>query len=181
LAASVGLVERVQLSGALVYRDGGSPGAWSVDQARVDVRVQLLRARPRFPVAISLGTGYQADAMFDHALTGLVAASAYLGRVSLTLDVRAAHYFAAGRDALDVFVTAGALVRVAMLRLGAEYVGEELESDDTDGSTGGRHYFGPTAVLFLLADRLRLNVTGGAVLLHGEVGPLVRGALAYRF
>jgi hypothetical protein len=118
-------------------------------------------------------------------LTVSILTTAYLGRVNLTFDLRGAHYFAAGRDAVDIFVTAGALVRATQwLRVGAEYVGEELEGvlgTDADDSLGGRHYAGPTAVVYLARGRLRLNATGGAVLTRGQIGPLARGSLSYLF
>jgi hypothetical protein len=184
LSAAVGVIDRVQLQGTFAFGDDPVNGP-GFNQARIDVLTQLLKPRPRFPVAIAAGVGYQADAVYDHALTGVVVTSAWLGPVHLTLDVRAAHYFAPGRDPVDVFVTAGALVRATgWLRVGAEYVGEELEGvsgDDHDASPGGRHYVGPTAVLFLAGGRLRVNATGGAVLSRGQAGPLARGSLAWLF
>ncbi len=184
VGAAAGLLPRVELDGAFAYR-ADSANNLGFTQARLDLRVQLLTPRRRFPVAIAAGAGYQADALFDHAITGVVAASAYLGRVQLTANVRLAHYFASGRDPLDVFVTAGALVRAtSWLRVGGEYVGEELEGLDgaeRDDAVGGRHYVGPTAVIFLARSRLRLNATGGAVFVPGQAGALVRGSLAYLF
>jgi hypothetical protein len=184
LSGAVGLVDRVQLQGSLIAADDPTNG-FGFNQAQLNLQVEVLRARPRFPVAISAGVGYQVDAVYDHAVTGLIAASAYLGRLNLVIDVRAAHYFAAGRDPVDLFVTTGALVRATRwLRVGAEYVGEELEGvtgEDGDNSPGGRHYVGPTAVVQLLSGKLRLNATGGAVISRGQAGPLVRGGLAYLF
>jgi hypothetical protein len=184
VSGAVGIVDRVEIDGAFLFGDDPTNG-FGFNQARVDLRVQVLEARPRFPVAVSLGAGYQADALLDNAVTGVAAATAYLGRVNLTLNVRAAHYFHAGRDPVDVFVTAGALVRATnWLRLGAEYVGEELEgavSDDADHSPGGRHYVGPTAALFFAGAHLRINATSGAVITQGRAGPLIRGSLAYVF
>jgi hypothetical protein len=184
LAGSVGIVDRLQLTGTFAFSDDPTNGA-GFNQARVDLQVELLAPRPRFPVAVSLAAGYQADAVYDQAVTAALLTTARWGRLNLTLDVRAAHYFAAGRDPLDVFVTAGALVRAtSWLLVGAEYVGEELEGvdgEDRDDSAGGRHYVGPTAALYFLGGRLRLNATGGAVMLRGQAGPLARGSLSYRF
>ena len=183
VGAAVGLLPRVELDGAFAF-SADSANNLGFTQARVDLRVQLLKPHRRFPVAISAGAGYQADALFDHAVTGVVVASAYLGRVQLTANLRLAHYFGGGRDPVDVFVTAGALVRATpWLRVGAEYVGEELEgagSVERDDAVGGRHYVGPTAVLSLRS-HVRLNVTSGAVFVPGQVGALVRGSLAYLF
>jgi hypothetical protein len=184
IAGTVGIVDRVQLGGTFVYGDDPTNGS-GFNQARVDLQVEAIKPRLRFPVAVSIAAGYQADALYDSAVTGAILTTAYLGRVNLTFDLRGAHYFAAGRDALDLFVTAGALVRAtSWLRVGAEYVGEELEgvaSGDDDASPGGRHYVGPTAALYFAHDRLRVNATGGAVLVRGQSGPLARGSLSYRF
>jgi len=181
ISGAAGLAPRVELDGAFLFGDDPTTG-FGFNQARIDLRVQLLKPRPRLPVAISVGAGYQADALIQHALTGVVTTTASLGRVQLTVNLRLAHYFHDGRDPLDVFVTAGALARVtSWLRLGAEYVGEELESGDHDNSVGGRHYVGPTTALFFASDRVRINATAGAVIVPGQAGALVRGSLAYLF
>lgn len=182
LAGAVGVGRGLELDGAFLY--AGDPGnGYRFDQARLGARVELLRPRARLPIAIALGGGYQADALADHAAIATLDASCVLGRLNLTVNVRAAHYFAAGRDPIDLFVTAGAMVRTTRwLRLGLEYVGEELEAlvaDDGDHAPAGRHYVGPTAALFFAGGHLRLNATGGAVVTPGQLGPLVRGALAW--
>jgi hypothetical protein len=179
VGAAVGVYQRVELDGNFQFGDDPTNG-FAFNQARIDVRVQVLRPLARFPVAISIGAGYQADALLQNAVTGVVALTATLGRFDLTLNVRGAHYFHPGRDPIDIFITAGALVRAtAWLRLGAEYVGEELEGDDQDG--GGRHYAGPTAVLLFLHQKLRVSATGGAVVDNHQVGPLARASIGYRF
>jgi hypothetical protein len=184
MTGAIGVVDRVQIQGTLVASDDPTNG-FHFNQGHVDAMVQLLQPRRRFPVAISVGAGYQLDAVYDSAVTGVVAVTADFGRLDLVANLRAAHYFAAGRDPIDLFVTAGALVRATRwLRVGAEYVGEDLEGiggDDRDNSLGGRHYVGPTAVVQLMHGRLRLNATGGAVLADGRAGALARGGLAYLF
>jgi hypothetical protein len=184
MTGAVGIVDRLQLQGTLVASDDPTNG-FHFNEGHVDAMVQLLKPRRRFPVAISVGAGYQIDAVYDSAITGVVAISADFGRVNVVADLRAAHYFAPGRDPIDVFITAGALVRATRwLRVGAEYVGEELEGvdgADRDNSPGGRHYVGPTAVVQLLHGRLRLNATGGVVLVQDRAGALARGGLAYLF
>jgi hypothetical protein len=184
IAGYAGLAPRVELDGSFIFGDDPTTG-FGFNQARLDLRVALLRHRSLFPVAISAAVGYQADALVNHALTGSVMATADLGRVQLTVNLRFAHYFAPGRDPIDIFVTAGALVRVTTwLRLGAEYVGEDLEGvdgDDSDNAPGGRHYVGPTVVGYFAHHRLRVNATGGAVLVAGQAGALARGSVAYVF
>lgn len=182
LGAAVGLTRRIELDGTMLY--GGDVGnGYRVDDARVEGRVLLVRPTAGAPVAVSLGGGYQSDVLLEHAATMSLAAAANLGRLNLTVNVRAAHYFHAGRDPVDLFVTAGAMVRATrVLRIGVEYVGEELEAlvaGDDDGAPAGRHYVGPTAALFLLRGHLRVSATGGALLTPGQQGPLVRAALAW--
>jgi hypothetical protein len=162
--------DRVQIDGAFILGDDGLV----FNRVRVDVRVQLFRWRQ---LIISAGAGYQSDDRLERAVTGVIVAGAVLGRLDLSLAVRGAHYFQPGRDPLDLFVTADALIRAnRWLRVGAEYVGEELEADDSDGAVGGRHYFGPTAALQLR--RVRLSVTGGAVVTQAQAGPLARASFA---
>jgi hypothetical protein len=176
LASGVGITNWLSFDGALQFAD--NPGqTFGFSQARLDLRARVLK---RGPIAVSLGVGYQADELLQNAVTAVAAFSAVFGRFDLTANVRAAHYFHPGRDPIDIYVTAGALVRATRwLHAGVEYVGEDLESDDADG--GGRHYIGPTAVVRGLGGRIRVNATGGAVFMRGQVGPLARGSIAYLF
>lgn len=182
LTGAVGIARRIELDGTIFYA-GDVGNGYRIDDTRVEARVSLLTRSARMPLAVSFGGGYQADALLEHAATASLDASAIFGRVNLTLNVRAAHYFHAGRDPVDLFVTAGAMVRVTRLvRLGVEYVGEELESlvaSDGDNAPAGRHYVGPTAALFLAHGHLRVSATGGALLTPGQQGPLARAALAW--
>jgi hypothetical protein len=184
LYAGVGITDWLEMSGALQFADNLGQN-FGFSQARVDLRARLLRPRGKVPIAISLGLGYQADTLLENALTATFAISAYLGRVDLTLNVRAAHYFHAGRDPVDFFVTFGALVRTTRwLHLGVEYVGEEIEAvfgDDEDVGGYGRHYLGPTAALRFWDNRIRVNATVGCVFMKQGDGALARGSLAYLF
>jgi hypothetical protein len=98
------------------------------------------------------------------------------------MAVHAEHLFAPGRDPLDLYAVLGVSVRVnRFLRLGAEYVGQDLEAladDDGDAEGGPRHYVGPDVALSLRKNHLLL--TGGvAVELAGTPGVLARAALDY--
>jgi len=79
-------------------------------------------------------------------------------RVRLAATVHGEHVFATGRDPLDIMVQAGASVQiVGGFRLGAEYVGQDLEESFDPGAEGGaRHFAGPVASLQLLRDRLSI-------------------------
>jgi hypothetical protein len=195
LGYAVGITNWLEASGGLQFADNLGQN-FGFSQARVDFRARPLAPRLRVPLALSIGVGYQADALLHHAITAVVAFSAYLGRFNLTLNLRGAHYFAPGRDPVDIFVTFGALVRAThWLHAGLEYVGEELEAafdeEEADVGGAGRHYLGPTAVLRFWENRIRVNVTVGAVFMSHrdfrgaepilDVGPLARASMAYLF
>ncbi len=184
LYAGIGITNWLEMSGQMQFADTLGQN-FGFSQAKVDLRARVLRPRSRVPIAISFGLGYQADALLENALTATGAISAYLGPVDLTLNVRLVHYFHAGRDPVDYFVTFGAMVRTTRwLHLGVEYVGEELEAlfgADEDVGGFGRHYIGPTAALRFWDNKIRVNVTVGAVLMQNDYGAQARASLAYLF
>jgi hypothetical protein len=94
----------------------------------------------------------------DSGAWAQVAFSQDIDRVRLAATMHVEHVFAEGRDPLDVMVQAGASCRVAGgFRLGAEYVGQDLEESINPGAEGGvRHFIGPTASLQVVRDRLSL-------------------------
>jgi hypothetical protein len=104
-------------------------------------------------------------------------------RVRIGTTVHAEHVFAPGRDDLDVVVQLSATYRVAgTLRLGAEYVGRDLEELVADGAdAGAKHYMGPIASMQFL--RNRLTLVAGPALGLTDFGPSVLGrfALSYGF
>ncbi len=185
LTGAVGLTERMELAGTLLAAQTPSQ-TFGFGEGRIELRMRVLDWRSWLPIAITIGGGYQADGNFQSAVEGVVAVTGEYGRFSATVNLRALHYFHDGRDPIDVYVTAAASVRVARwLRLGAEYVGEEIEQNDVDG--GGRHYVGPSAAVFLDGGHVRLNATVGAVvaelpLANGtNAGAMARGSVAYVF
>ncbi len=100
------------------------------------------------------------------------------GRVRIGSTVHAEHVFAPGRDDLDVVVQLSASYRVARsFRLGAEYVGRDLEELVADGAdAGAKHYIGPTASVDLLRERVTL--VAGPALGLSDFGPSVLGRVA---
>jgi hypothetical protein len=102
-------------------------------------------------------------------------------RVRLAATLHGEHVFADGRDPLDIMVQAGASVRVVGgFRLGAEYVGQDLEESIDPGAEGGaRHFAGPTASLQILRDRLSI-VAGPSFGLNGR-SPEVLGKAGASF
>ncbi len=70
------------------------------------------------------------------------------------------HVFAPGRDAMDYIGMLGASTRVApALRVGAEYVGQDLEEISASGAEGGaRMGAGPSVALDLYQSRFQITV-----------------------
>jgi len=119
----------------------------------------------------------------DSGAWAQVAFSQDFSRLRLAATIHAEHVFSAGRDPLDVMVQAGASCRViGGFRLGAEYVGQDLEEAVDAGAEGGvRHFLGPTASLQILRDRLTL-VAGPSFGLNARSPELLgRAAAAFGF
>ncbi len=109
--------------------------------------------------------------------------SADIQRLRLAMTIHGEHVFWAGRDPLDVMADVGASYRLAdPLRLGIEYVGQDLEESLTPGAEGGaRHFVGPVASLQLFGQRMSV-VAGPAVGLSSMSPSFVgRIALSYGF
>jgi hypothetical protein len=87
-----------------------------------------------------------------------VALSGDIGRLRLGGMFHGQHTFADGRDPLDVTVDLGASYRiVGDFRLGAEYLGQDLEESFSAGAEGGaRHFLGPVASVQLWNKRITL-------------------------
>jgi hypothetical protein len=81
------------------------------------------------------------------------------------------HTFAEGRDPLDVTMDLGATYRVVgSFRLGAEYVGQDLEESFSPGAEGGaRHFLGPVASLQFWHQRV--TVIGGPSVGLSSISP----------
>jgi hypothetical protein len=84
-----------------------------------------------------------------------------IGHLRLGGMVHLQHTFAEGRDPLDVTVDLGASYAVVGdFRLGAEYVGQDLEESFSPGAEGGaRHFLGPVASLQVW--NKRVTIIGG--------------------
>ena len=112
---------------------------------------------------------------------GELTASYDVGRVRIAAALHGERVFAAGRDPIDLYGVAGVSVRVArMLRLGVEYVAQDLEEadGDADAEGGTRHYLGPDIALSLHNNRLLLSA-GAAVQAAERPGLLARAAVTY--
>ncbi len=135
----------------LVYQpaDEASQPATATGQAGV----RLLLTQPDAPLRAG------GDAYFLRELAGSVGVAS---RLSLTYDAgplrmignaHAEKIFAEGRDSVDLLAFGGASVRAtSQIRVGAEYVGQDLEdafeSEEAEG--GARHFAGPVAAFHLV-------------------------------
>jgi hypothetical protein len=97
----------------------------------------------------------------DNGAWFMAAFSGDVQRLRLAATALGEHVFSNGRDPLDVRVDLGASYLIAGdFRLGAEYVGQDLEETFSPTAEGGaRHFVGPTASLQLLQERV--TVVGG--------------------
>jgi hypothetical protein len=102
-------------------------------------------------------------------------------RLRLGATAHGEHVFQDGRDAVDLLVMAGVSYRVlGPMRLGVEYVGQDVEGAlSPDNEEGVRHFLGPQVALELL-DR-RLSVAGGPALGLGPSSPPFSGRLSVAY
>ncbi len=106
------------------------------------------------------------------------------GPVRFAGNVQAEKVFAASRDKIDVLVTAGTSWAMSEhVRVGAEYVGQDLEGlyqrDEAEG--GARHMVGPDLALDLDDGRYQLVAAGGFGLTRDTPRALFRLELAASF
>lgn len=126
-----------------------------------------------------------AHAGFLRELSGDVGASSRLsaaydiGRVRLVGNAHFEKIFAESRDTIDVLAFAGASVRASdLLRVGAEYVGQDLE-DAIEGeeAEGGARHFASIVAALTLADGA-VWVTGGPAFGLNQRSPDLMGRLS---
>jgi hypothetical protein len=107
------------------------------------------------------------------------AASYDVGALRVAGNLHVERAFARARDTVDVLALAGASYKVApMFRLGAEYVGQDLEDaiENEEAEGGARHFLGPTGALDLQAGKLQL--TFGPAFGLNERSPRFLGRIA---
>jgi hypothetical protein len=185
VSGAVGVVNRVELSGFFGFTGLGQDAA-AVDLAQLSLRVAVLDHPGDVPIVLTLGGGWQMDFHHDNAIRGTATFSAMPGRLHLTASFSAAHYFAEGRDPVDMSLSGGVLFRVlSFLEVGGEYLAEELEGvvggSDVDVGEGGRQWAGPSVNANVPNSSLRFNLGAGAVWTNAATGPFVRGSVAYIF
>ncbi|MDP9151666.1 MAG: hypothetical protein M3O36_17225 [Myxococcota bacterium] len=189
LGGEVGLLPRLSVMALGQLGIGGSESrAGTKAGAIVGIRFQLSPDSWRTLHLVASG-GYLREAWAqtspsgDDGVWAETALAAELRALRFGVTAHGERVFANGRDKVDVMVKAGASYRVVGgFRLGAEWVGQDLEETFADQAEGGaRQFVGPTASLQLLSDRL--TVVGGPSLGLSDHSPKVLGriALAYGF
>jgi hypothetical protein len=191
IAGELGLLPRLSVLGTFMTGFGGSGGVPNPDVGgAVGLRLRLLpESWTRTHLVVS--GGYIREAynppVYDDDKTPAVwlpgsaggtnagyaqlAFSGDVGRFRLGGTFHAQHTFADGRDPLDVMVDLGASIRVVSeFRLGAEYVGQDLEESFDPGAEGGaRHFLGPTASMQFW--NRRITVVGGPAIGLSAISP----------
>ena len=139
--------------------------------------------RPGAPLALSVVAAGVHEAAGAYGISALASASLDEGPLRLAANLRADKAFAAGRDAIDAITMLGVSYRaLPMLRVGAEYVAQDLEElfgDDAEG--GARQALGPSAALDLAGGRYQLTAAAAFGLDARSPRALLRAALAVAF
>ncbi len=117
-------------------------------------------------------------------LWGRVTLGQDIGRARVAVTGHGEHIVEQGRDSVDIMLMGGASYQVyGPLRLGAEYVAQDVEGafDDDEAEGGIRHFIGPTGSVELLSQRLTI-VGGPSFGLSSGSPPVVgRIGVAYAF
>jgi hypothetical protein len=180
LSLTVGVVDRVQLFGATMIAQ--SIGQSEVGSVAVQAGARAILTPARWTrLKLMVQAAFLREFSADLGVTGEITGTYDIGRVRLAAAAHVEHVFAAGRDPVDLYAVAGVSVRVVpILRLGAEYVAQDLEAafEPEEAEHGARHYPGPNAALALY--RRHILVTGGAAVEAARTpGVLARAALTY--
>ncbi len=150
-------------------------------------------AEARHGFRLAIAAGYLRDLDAQSGVYARVAASYDFGRLRLSAMAHGEHVLRTGGDALDLFATVGASVRLhRVFRLGVEYVVQDIEeawaSDAASASAlpgaaeGGVHHFlGLGGSLVLLDKRLFINLGPALALSYSTVAPVGRAVVSYSF
>jgi hypothetical protein len=180
LSLEVGVLDRLRVYGQTMIAE--SIGNSEVNAVAVQLGARVLLTPTSWRrLRLMLSGAFLREFGAEMGASGELTATYDLGRVRLAAALHGERVFAANRDPIDLYAVAGVSVRVAgILRVGAEYVAQDLEEldgeDDAEG--GARQYAGPDVALSLHKDRL-LITAGGAIELARAPGVLARAALTY--
>lgn len=180
LGGEVGLIDHV--SAIAIGAQGQDNSNSSRTGGMLGLRWSIL---PRSITATQLvmSGGFISELQGNSGAWGRISLGHDLGLTRLALSVHGQRIFAAGRDSLDVMVSAGATMRLMEeLRAGIEYVGQDLEGAfGTEAEGGARHILGPVLAAGLWDQRISL-VGGPAIALGpGQPRALGRVGLSCQF
>ncbi len=169
-----------RLSATLTTLERLSGRAWRLG---AEVRQVLLR-RERFGVDLGVTAGYLRELDRAHVVAGSLQAAGAVGSVEVAGTVFLEKAFAAGRDAVDVIVTAGAAYPLASFAsIGLEYQGQDLEDlwEREEAEGGARHLLGPTATFRLFGDRVAAGLGVAAGLTRNSPDLVARTTILANF
>lgn len=179
-SAEVGLARFASL-----YAQGllASQGASEPVRAGVFAGVNFFPLPAQWPVDLAISGGYLRELGGTNGVWGRVGVAGDLGRFRLSLTTLGEKVFDPDRDEVDLLVTTGVSVAVLpVLRLGAEYVVQDLEGawepEEADG--GIRHFVGAVAALEL-AQRVQISAGPAIGLSQGSPELLGRLTAMYAF
>lgn len=169
-----------RLSATLATRERLSGRAWRLG---AEVR-QVLLSRERHGVDLGVTAGYSRELDRAHVVAGSLQAAGAMGPVEVAGTVYLEKAFAAGRDAVDVIVTAGAAYAVASFAsLGLEYQGQDLEDlwEREEAEGGARHLVGPSATFRLFGNRVAAGLGVAAGLTRNSPDLVARTTVLVNF
>ncbi|MGZ3404955.1 MAG: hypothetical protein ACXVAN_00825 [Polyangia bacterium] len=181
LSLEVGVLDRLRVYAQTMIAE--SIGTTSeVNAVALQLGARLLLTPPRWQrFRVMLTGAFLREFGASLGAFGELTATYDLGRVRFAASLHGERIFAAQRDPIDLYAVAGVSVRVMrLLRLGVEYIAQDLEElgGDDEAEGGARHYAGPDVALSLHNNRL-LVTAGGAVELAHAPGVLARAGLTY--
>ena len=126
-------------------------------------RYQLTEPASAFRLTVAAAGARELGGAF--AAWGRVAASYDVARVRFVGNVHAERAFASRRDTVDVMLIAGASYRALdFLRVGGEYVGQDVEEPASSGAEGGARHYGVPPRARRWRQRPRTRRAAGSVL-----------------
>jgi hypothetical protein len=181
-AIGYGVTDRLApfLSGTIAQRAEAAEGT----SANISAGLTCQLTRPGAPLRFSItGAGIHETGSGASGFSAIAAGSYDVGALKLGANVRADKVFASDRDKVDLFALAGVSYRLAdWVRVGAEYVAQDLEDAFEDDAEGGaRHAVGPTVALDLEGGRYQVTLGSGFGLTANSPRALFRAALAMNF
>ncbi len=176
------LHERVGVEGTFLLTPPRAPGADAGWAGRGGLRALLTDPSSR-SVRVALIGGYLRDFVAASGPFAEVTATWDVGRLRIGSLLHGEKMLAEGRDSVDVVGAFGASMRLLeVLRLGAEYVGQDFEDawEPEEAEGGTRHFAGATVALALRDD---LRLVGGPAVGLTEASPRLLGrvSLSYLF